>query len=141
MSGLLRGYQSGGMPKNVIARELIPLGGGLGATLQQFAWSEALHSFSFCTSLENTKVTIYHLINQAGWTRCNLWVSGFSQTRCRSWYTGCFETMFKDTSEAGTIVQCVWCPIQSCCITATACFQARAIFLSMMPKVQCPRKA
>ena len=25
---MLRGYQSGGMPGNVIARELIPLGGG-----------------------------------------------------------------------------------------------------------------
>ena len=28
--------------------------------------------FSSCTSVDSTKVTIYHLISQAGWNRCNL---------------------------------------------------------------------
>ena len=28
--------------------------------------------FSFCTSVDNTKVTLYHLISQAGWHRCHL---------------------------------------------------------------------
>ena len=61
------------------ARELIPFGGGgLGATLQQFAWPEALHSFIFAlqwtmVTMFRTNVTIYHhLISQAGWNRCNL---------------------------------------------------------------------
>ena len=45
---------------------------GLGATLQQFAWSEALRSFHFAAQWTNTKVTMYHLISQAGWNRCNL---------------------------------------------------------------------
>ena len=40
--------------------------------LQQIAWSEALRSFAFCTSVDNAKVTIHHLISQAGWNRCNL---------------------------------------------------------------------
>ena len=43
------------MPGNIIARELIPWGGGgLGATLQQFAWPEALQSFFFGTSVDNS---------------------------------------------------------------------------------------
>ena len=69
---LLRGYQSGGMPGNVIARELIPFGGGIGGTLQQFAWPEALQSFLFALqwtllAMFSTNVTIFHhLISQAG---------------------------------------------------------------------------
>ena len=39
---LLRGYQCGGMPGIVNARELIFLGGGLGATLQQFCLARSL---------------------------------------------------------------------------------------------------
>ena len=72
---LLRGYQSGGMPGNVTARGLIPFGGGLGATLQQFAWPEGLQSFLFALqwTMFSTNVTIYHhLISQAGWNRCYL---------------------------------------------------------------------
>ena len=68
------------MPGNVIARELIPLGGGgdLGGTLQQCAWPEALQSFLFALqwtilAMFSTNVTIFHhLISQAGWNRCNL---------------------------------------------------------------------
>ena len=66
------------MPGNVIARELIPFGGGLGGTLQQFAWPEALQSFLFAlqwttVAMFSTNVTIYHhLISQAGWNRCYL---------------------------------------------------------------------
>ena len=54
-----------------------PLGGGLGATLQQFAWPEALQSFLFAlqwtiVTMFSTNATIYHhLISQAGWNRCN----------------------------------------------------------------------
>ena len=32
----------------------------------------ALHSFPFCTSVASSKATIYHLVSQAGWDRCNL---------------------------------------------------------------------
>ena len=46
------------MPGNVIARELIPFGGELGGTLQQFAWSEALQSFLF--ALQWIIVTMKH---------------------------------------------------------------------------------
>ena len=55
-----------------------PLWGGIGGTLQQFAWSEALQSFPFAlqwtiVTMYSTHVTIYHhLISQAGWNRCNL---------------------------------------------------------------------
>ena len=44
---LLRGYQSGGMPGNVIARELIPLGGGIGGNNATIclACSSAILSF------------------------------------------------------------------------------------------------
>ena len=43
------------MPGNVIARELIPFGGGgLGGTLQQFAWPEALQPLLFALPLDNT---------------------------------------------------------------------------------------
>ena len=35
------------------ARELIPFGGGLGGTLQQFACSEALQSFLFVDNSDN----------------------------------------------------------------------------------------
>ena len=64
------------MPGNVIARELIPFGGGWGGTLQQFAWPEALQSFLFALQWTIvTNVTIYHhLISQAGWNRCNLYI-------------------------------------------------------------------
>ena len=61
------------MPGNVIARELMPFGGGLGGTLRQFAWPEALQSFLFAlqwtiVTMFSTRVTIYHhLISQAGW--------------------------------------------------------------------------
>ena len=53
-------------------------GGGLGGTLQQFAWPEALQSFLFALqwtilAMFSTNVTIFHhLISQAGWNRCNL---------------------------------------------------------------------
>ena len=63
----------------VIARELIPFGVGLGATLQQFARPEALQSFLFAlqwtiVTMFSTNVTIYHhLISQAGWNSCNLY--------------------------------------------------------------------
>ena len=66
------------MPGDVIARELVPLGGGLGGTLQQCAWPEALQSFLFALqwtilAMFSTNVTIiHHLISQAGWNRCNL---------------------------------------------------------------------
>ena len=66
---------------NVIARELIPFWGGIGGTVQQFAWSEALQSFLFAfqwtiVTMFSTHVTIYHhLISQAGWNRCNLFIS------------------------------------------------------------------
>ena len=33
-------------------------------------WTVAI--FPFCTSMDNTTVTIYHLISQAGWYSCNL---------------------------------------------------------------------
>ena len=73
----MRGYQSGGMPGNVIAWELIPLGGGrgegrIGGDTATTCLVRSFAIFSVCTSMDNTKVTIYHLISQAGWTRCNL---------------------------------------------------------------------
>ena len=77
------------MPGNVIARELVPLGGGgLGGTLQQCAWPEALQSFLFALqwtilAMFSTNVTIFHhLISQAGWNRCNL--SIYLSTRSRT---------------------------------------------------------
>ena len=48
-----------------------PLPGSSYATLQQFAWPEALQSYIF--ALQWTIVTIYHhFISQAGWNICNL---------------------------------------------------------------------
>ena len=66
------------MPGNVIARKLIPIGGGIGGDTAQFAWPEALQSFLFAlqwtiVTMLSTNVTIYHhLISQAGWNRCNI---------------------------------------------------------------------
>ena len=59
------------MPGNVIARELIPLGGGLGGTLQQCAWPEALQSFLFALqwtilAMFSTNVTMPPS-HQPGW--------------------------------------------------------------------------
>ena len=77
----------------VIARELIPFGGGLGGTLQQFAWSEALQSFLFTlqwtiVTMFSTHVTIYHhLISQAGWNRCNLSIY-LSRVNLAIWING-----------------------------------------------------
>ena len=50
----------------------------MGATLQQFAWPEALQSSIWApqwtmVTMFRTNVTInHHLISQAGWNRCNL---------------------------------------------------------------------
>ena len=66
-------------PPRLLPHPRVPLAFvGLGATLQQFAWPEALQSFLFAlqwtiVTMLSTIVTIYHhLISQAGWNRCNL---------------------------------------------------------------------
>ena len=49
---LLRGYQFGGMPGLSIARELIPLGGGIGADTAAILLGLKLYnSFPFCTGI------------------------------------------------------------------------------------------
>ena len=65
MSGLvrlLRGYPSGGMPGIDMARELIPLEGGLGAPLQQFCLIRSLailfYPLHFCGQYSRVGATI-----------------------------------------------------------------------------------
>ena len=80
---MLTPFRVGPSGNGCSARDLMPLGGDLGATLQHFAWSETLQSFPLCTSVDDTKVTIYHFISQAGWNRCHLFIYLSIYLQCR----------------------------------------------------------
>ena len=64
---LLRGYQSGGMPGNVIAWELIPFGGGIGGNTAAILLGLKLYkSFPFLHRYMTLIAGSHHLISQAG---------------------------------------------------------------------------